>query len=115
VKKWLIEVWFLIMIALIAMISSLVISVGSGDWQWFSRSGSIVTLCGALLSVRRLVRFGPKQMAINENIIDGGVSGDSRAEQRYREENRQRFIDHIAANWGLVLLISGTLIGSCPR
>ena len=109
-KKWLIEVWFLTMIALIAMIYSLVTSVRSGDWQWFTRSGSIVTLCGAVLSVRRLVRFGPKQMAINESTIDGGMWGDSRAERRYKEEERQRLLDYVAANWGLVLLISGTLI-----
>jgi hypothetical protein len=110
VKKWLIEVWFLTMIALFAMISSLVTSVRYNDWQWFGRSGSIITLCGAVLSVRRLIRFGPRQMVINENTIEGGEYDNPKAQRRYKEQERQQFLDHVAATVGLVLLVFGSLI-----
>jgi hypothetical protein len=110
VKRWLVSPWRLAAIAAVVAGASVAASVISGDWQWFGRSGPIIALCGAALSVRRLLRLGPRQMAISESTMDGGEFGNAEAERRDQEDARQRYLDNCAAVVGLALLAAGTLI-----
>jgi hypothetical protein len=47
-------------VATIGVVASTVASVIVDDWVWFQRSGSLLTLAGAVLAARAIVRLGRK-------------------------------------------------------
>lgn len=86
---------------------SIYLSVVNSDWIWFSRSGSILTLGGAALAVRSLLRsdpkgiFGPPQRI----IIDCGGAFDSPEDIAHMRQSR---MDGIAAFFGFWFIVIGT-------
>ena len=97
-------------LAIAVTIISAIASAASHEWTWFGRSGAIVTMCGMLLSVRRLIRYGPDEMARSESAICGGRYGDAEYEQVALVEARQRLRDHRATMIGVYLLLWGSIV-----
>lgn len=86
---------------------SLSVSLWSGAWHWFARSGAIATLAGVVLSVRPLIRMGLLGWVRHQNKIDGGGAGPTPEEL---EADRQQLLDARAARLGALLAVAGTLV-----
>ncbi|HUI31567.1 MAG TPA: hypothetical protein VLX91_15260 [Candidatus Acidoferrales bacterium] len=86
---------------------SFILSIVSCQWLWFSRSGSVITLAGGILAVRRLLRLGVKGFFHSQHTIDGGhyvLTPDE------IESNRQELLDDRATYIGVCFIIIGTMI-----
>lgn len=94
-------------IGLIVVFISLAASAYSGQWHWFGRSGSVMTMCGVILMIRPIIRLGLKEWIRVQNTINGG-SFESTEEEI--EADRQSVLDHVASQIGYVLTILGTVI-----
>ena len=79
----------------------------TGDWDWFGRSGSVLTLAGVVLTARPLIRLGLARWIEEQSVIDGGTVPPTRGEL---EAGRQRRLDSRAFQTGTVLAVAGTLI-----
>jgi hypothetical protein len=79
----------------------------TGDWQWFSRAGSMITLAGAILAARMLLRLGIAGAYVAEHTIDGGqfVPTAAKATAVY-----EATLDAHAAGIGFWFIILGTLV-----
>lgn len=86
---------------------SIYLCVSTGEWQWLSRSGAITILCGAALTVRRLLILGPDAFFEKSQIINGGHCEPTAEEL---EDNRQAKIDSRSLHIGSWLVIIGTFI-----
>ena len=106
-KRILANTGVILLIATIATIAGFVSGAVSGDWQWFQRSGGAVTLCGAVLASRKLIRQGVKGVYSDERTISGGhfipTPEDLEKDKQHKEDVR-------ATRWGLILLLAGSLI-----
>jgi hypothetical protein len=89
------------------MIISIYFSLIYSNFQWFSRSGSITILLGAILSVRRLLILGPYEFYQSSKIIDCGNFEPTPQEIK---ESREAQLDTSALHYGSFLVIVGTLI-----
>ena len=106
-------------VCLIWVLASLAFSIISGKWHWFSRSGSILALGGAILTVRLLLRLGVEEFFQSSLIEDGGNASPTPEEI---EALRQHRLDVQAAHIGFWFIVVGTLIwgygdaldNSCP-
>ena len=94
---------------------------GNQSWIWFQRSGAIVTLAGAVLTYRSVVRLGEKGVGGAQPLITRGrvVSvDDSGPVQMMRVEHdaattlafRQHGLDQRAGLLGACLVVLGTAI-----
>ena len=105
--------WLFVSIPLILILSVgwLAISIARTfyfhNWSCFERSGSILTLCGATLAVRRLLRLGPERVFHETMFTDLGNIEQTKEEI---EAARQTKLDIKASHIGIILVISGTLI-----
>jgi drug/metabolite transporter (DMT)-like permease len=94
-------------VALISVAISLVASFYSEQWHWFGRSGSIMAICGVILTIRPIIRLGLKKWIEVQNTIDGGSFKPPPEE---KEKDRQSDLDHKASQIGSFLAILGTII-----
>lgn len=78
------------------------------NWGWFSRSGSIVTMVGIILTGRPVFRMGVKKYIESQNIIDCGSILENTDEEK--EENKQLKLDVLGLYIGSFTTIFGTLI-----
>jgi drug/metabolite transporter (DMT)-like permease len=101
------NIYLVTAIGLMSVTISLALSAYSGDWLRFSSAGAIMTICGVILTIRAIIRLGPKKWKKEQNIIDGG-SFVPNAEEI--EANRQSDLDNTASLIGFVLVILGTII-----
>lgn len=68
----------LVLLAAIVVVLSVCADVGSHSWLWFQRSGSIVTLIGAILGYRSIVRLGKAGVGgANMSIVMGKAVASS--------------------------------------
>ncbi len=93
---------FLCAIAFIWLALAICVSVRTKDWSWFSRSGAILCIIGAVLSCRSVIRLTPEERIRfrNMNIVEV-FSQSEKAEQER---------DSSAVTIGVIFLISGTII-----
>jgi len=63
---------FLVFFAVCWTAASVALSLRTGQWHWFSRSGAITVIMGASLTVRRLLRLGVQGFVIAERTFNGG-------------------------------------------
>ena len=89
------------------VIISFALSLYSREWLWFSRAGSIMTICGVILTIRPIIRLGIKEWIKEQNTIDGGSFEPTSKEI---EADRQSNLDNAASQIGAVLAILGTII-----
>lgn len=119
--KPLINVPILTLIAIFFVGFSIHADYGSDQWFWFQRSGSVVTLIGALLSYRSIVRLGTKGVGgVNTSFLKGTVvsTDDSGPIQKFKiacdQETKkylyQASIDAIAGYIGAIFILLGTAI-----
>jgi len=66
------NILFVTVLALISVAISLAASFYSGQWHWFGRAGSIMAICGVILTIRPIIRLGLKKWIEAQNTIDGG-------------------------------------------
>lgn len=97
----------LLVIAISIVVKSVWIGFNEGDWSWFGRSGSVVTVIGVLLTARPLIRLGFDEWFRSESVINGG-SFDPSAEEI--EEGRQGRLDARASSIGIYMAIIGAII-----
>jgi len=76
------------------VVISLAASAHTGQWHWFGRAGSVMTICGVILTIRPIIRLGLKEWIRVEHTIDGG-SFEPTAEEI--EADRQSVLDHAAS------------------
>ena len=69
VKKILLDLVVAVFVCSLALALSIFGSVRVCDASWFERTGSVVCLAGALLTMHRLLRLGPRRMTRRERII----------------------------------------------
>jgi hypothetical protein len=106
-KMLLSNIYLVTAIGLMSVTISLSLSAYSGDWLLFSRAGAIMTICGLILTIRPIIRLGPKLWIEEQKTIDGGSFEPNSVEI---EANRQSDLDNTASLIGFVLIILGTII-----
>lgn len=68
--RWVVTTsWFLILVAVLLLGGSLILTVYTGQWHWFQRSGALLVSIGAIFSTRRPLR-----------LMLGSMIGDLRPE-----------------------------------
>lgn len=108
-------------VTLLWMVLAILQSVSTGDWTWFQRSGSVLTLSGAILAGRAIVRLGqagaePPPAFEIAKIADsyhdeyGGLKVRVMREQKKILEERERTKDARAMVVGFVLGLGGIVI-----
>ena len=66
--RWLTTTTCFLLAAVVALLSvSVFLSIYTGDWHWFQRSGALVVSIGAILSTRKLLRTGTTEMLTRWN------------------------------------------------
>ena len=110
-KKWLkncaTSIPFLFVVGTIVTVFFVWLSFERKDWSWFSRSGSIICILGATMTLRRLIRLGLRRFYKHETEIDAGYFQQSEDEKR---ENEELFLDIRATNLGFAITMAGTLV-----
>lgn len=86
---------------------SLAFSVFANDVEWFQASGAVVTIGGVILAARKIIRLGIEEFMRDEQTIDGGHIEPTPEEI---EAQKQFNKDINSYNWGITLLIVGTLV-----
>lgn len=99
--------WIILSGCLVWVIGSLIISHAYCDWTWLGRSGAILTLGGAALATRRLLRMGIKAYYEDESTTNGGHFTPPPEDIL---ENQQKKLDVIASGIGFWFIIIGTVI-----
>ena len=84
------------------LVFSVWLSVREDDWQWFSRSGAVLGIAGAVLACR-----GTLRLSRQERI---GIRNMTLVQRFTREELDDQERDSQAAVAGVLLLVAGTLI-----
>ena len=85
----------LLVIAFVSVGASLIISIVTGDWAWFSRSGSIMTFSAIMLSMIPVIR-------------EAGVRSSGSAIPTHSGEDQT--INRNSISWGFGLLAVGTIV-----
>lgn len=65
--------WLLMLLAMVLASGSLMASIATGQWHWFSRSGALVVSIGAILSTRPLLRTQLRDMIEAHAFRDEGL------------------------------------------
>lgn len=100
--------FLLILLAIGAVCLSIEVSYTTRNWDWFARSGSIVTMVGIILSVKPILRMGIGKYIQEQNTQDNGsISGDTHKEIL---EDRQLKLDVWGLYIGNFMTVVGTLI-----
>jgi len=106
--KWLFtDILLMGIIALIILITSITLSTKIDEWHWFQRSGAVLVLIGGILSSRKIIRKGFKDLFKDAVEMSGGSYVPTDEEIN---EKKQLKIDIRAAKIGVALLLIGTLI-----
>lgn len=101
-----------VILSLIATVSSAIFSIRTGDWNWFSRSGSLVVVIGIFLTSTQVIENSRRLRSRRTNRIKN-FDRDYAEESRKQTLSRSRILDEdLWANGlrGFYLLVIGTLI-----
>jgi hypothetical protein len=112
---------FLLIFSMLAVGLSVHADLGKSSWAWFQRSGAIVTLAGALLGYRSVIRLGrhgvggASMHVVMGKIVSIDDSGPIQtAKIKYDEETIERFrqdvLDKVAGYLGAWMIVLGTAI-----
>lgn len=101
------------LMTLASLAFGVILSVLEGNWQWFSRSGSLVVVIGILLTSTQIIEE-LQQMRLrrwrSEHHSDSWSTHDWAEETRAHSNLRGSEDDPLGRGQGLFLLILGTLI-----
>jgi hypothetical protein len=105
--KYFLRTKVLLTFSLAWVVVSVGLSLWYHDWSWFGRSGAILTLSGAVLTVRPLLRLGPDGFYRDQHTIDGGHAVPTAEEKAAEREGR----DDVGASYiGFFCAVIGTII-----
>lgn len=93
----------------LAVIVFIGISIATGDWTWFARSGAILTAFGLLLASRKVLIARADLLALLSDMerVDGG----ERTARLESFKRLQRDIDRqVVEKAGFALLVIGTVV-----
>ncbi len=106
-KKYLTNIQTIFTFSVVWVLGSFAVSFFAHDWTWFGRSGAILTLSGAVLAVRPLLRMGVEEFYRDQHTIDGGHVEPTPEEV---EAERQGQLDVRASHIGFWFVVIGTII-----
>lgn len=109
-KKLLTLIPLLIAVASCAVALSLWKSYYTNQWHWFGRSGAIITLMGAILATRRMIRLGVVEYHRDSKTISGGTFGESDKDRKQELANAEDLRDTKASYYGFWFVVIGTVI-----
>jgi len=98
---------FVIGVAAILVVSSLIMASITKEPELFGASGALLVIAGAILATRRLIRLGYIDFVEDKRIVDGGSFSPTEQEL---EADRQFDLDERSFYWSVPVSISGTLI-----
>ncbi|TKC91708.1 hypothetical protein FAZ69_04505 [Trinickia terrae] len=112
---------FLLIFSMLAVGLSVHADLGKSSWAWFQRSGAIVTLAGALLGYRSVIRLGrhgvggaSMHVAMGKLVSIDDSGPIQTAKIKYDEETIERFrqdgLDKVAGYLGAWMIVLGTAI-----
>ena len=104
-KKPLTTTWILLTILFIWVCISIYLSVTENDWTWFQRAGSIITLFGAILVSREVIRLGTRRRTELHDAPDTWKPSEAVV-----QEHEHRKEDYRSEAIGAVLILAGTVI-----
>jgi hypothetical protein len=121
IRRLLARTWLLSAFALLWVIVSVLASWRLCNWEWFGRAGSILTLAGASLAGRAMIRAGRRGLEPRSPMRIGRVMGSEYSKdgklmmqvQRSPEsveEDREARHDANATVVGFAFAILGTII-----
>lgn len=110
---------FLLIFSMLAVGLSVHADLGKSSWAWFQRSGAIVTLAGALLGYRSVIRLGrhgvggaSMHVAMGKIVSIDDSGPIQTAKIKYDEETIERFrqdvLDKVAGYLGAWMIVLGT-------
>lgn len=112
---------FLLLFSILAVGLSIRADLGALSWTWFQRSGAVVTLAGALLGYRSIIRLGRHgvggaslHIAMGKVVSVSDSSPIQTVQVNYDEETTERFLqddlDKAAGYLGAWMIVLGTAI-----
>lgn len=98
-----------IFVAMLIVAASSVFCLTAKDWDYISRSGSLVTVIGVLLMERRNLRLGPDLIFhFNRSSLDNEKA--PLTDELKRQEIANVSEDISSIYWGFVLIVFGTVL-----
>ncbi|WP_439598679.1 hypothetical protein [Falsiroseomonas sp.] len=95
--------------SVLSMAAGIWLSIGTGDWMWFARSGAILTALGLVLASRKVLIARADLLALLSDMER--VDGAERTVRLASFKRLQRDIDRqVMERAGFALLILGTLV-----
>lgn len=95
--------------AVLAVVFSLWLSIATGDWTWFSRSGAILTALGLVMASRKILIARADLVALLSDMER--IDGAERTARLESFKRLQRDLDRqVMEKAGFALLLIGTLI-----
>lgn len=96
-------------LGVLAAVLSLWVSVATGDWTWFSRSGAILTALGLVMASRKILIARADLVALLSDMER--TDGAERTARLESFKRLQRDLDRqVMEKAGFALLLIGTLI-----
>lgn len=96
-------------LGVLAAASSLWLSIATGDWTWFSRSGAILTALGLVMASRKILIARADLVALLSDMER--TDGAERTARLESFKRLQRDLDRqVMEKAGFALLLIGTLI-----
>ena len=99
------RLWVLIVLAVIAISSGIVLTLQTGELLWIAIAGTVVTVLGAVSACRKLLRLGLPELLVSNVPIGGGAILPS---QEDLDQARQDDLDDRAALLASALVLIGT-------
>ncbi len=100
-------------VSALAVVSGVVLSLYSGNWDWLSRSGSLVVVIGIVLTSSQIIEDS-RRARRRRQLWEAGrnKSGRDWAQQAEQLRHSRHHDEHLFENerGGLYLLVAGTLL-----
>ncbi len=95
--------------SLLAMAAGVWISVATGDWMWFARSGAVLTALGLVLASRKVLIARADLVSLLQEMEQ--ADGTQRTARLESFKRLQRDLDRqIVEKAGFAILVIGTLV-----
>lgn len=111
----------LTVVSIVVIGFSIHLDLGHSSWQWFQRSGSIVTVLGAILGIRSFFRLGIKGIGgatpfggigtvKGTRMVRGKLMVDFELDEESKKAEREDERDKLSMVIGILHIVLGTII-----
>ena len=110
-RNIILNTWLLLIIILVAGFGSLCYSISSNDFSWFSRSGSVITIFGLLLTMKHHILSSSRDIdsIVMEKCHYANYAPDE-GTPSYNENRKNAKIIMRDEYLGVFITITGTII-----